>query len=104
MRSLEHTITLFLSTLIPVHQLDVVLPEEKHSLIVAHTIAQSGIIHMHRPFAEEVTVSFEKCTQAARACIAIIKHITEQDFGFLEPIIAVSLTTFTFDLFCPIIF
>lgn len=88
MRSLEHTITLFLSTLIPVHQLDVVLPEEKHSLIVAHTIAQSAIIHMHRPFAEEVTVSFEKCTQAARACIAIIKHITEQDFGFLEPIIA----------------
>jgi hypothetical protein len=87
MRSLEHAITLFLSTLIPIDQLDAVLPEERHSLIMAHTLAHAATIHLHRSFAMDDAMSFDKGSRASRACISIIKHISDRDFAFLEPII-----------------
>ncbi|KIM40057.1 hypothetical protein M413DRAFT_73484 [Hebeloma cylindrosporum] len=87
MRTLEHTITLFLSTLVPIDQLDAVLPEERHSLVTAYTLAHSATIHLHRRFALEDSASFDQSSRAARACIAVIKYISERDFAFLEPII-----------------
>lgn len=87
MRSLEHTITLFLSTLVPIDQLDAILPEERHSLIMAHTLAHSATIHLHRSFALDDAISFDKSSRASRACISVIKHISDRDFAFLEPII-----------------
>jgi len=87
MQTLEHTITLFLSTLIPIDQLDAVLPEERHSLIMAHTLAHSATIYLHRSFAMDDAMSFDKSSRASRACISVIKHISERDFAFLEPII-----------------
>ncbi|KAF8973313.1 hypothetical protein BDZ97DRAFT_1912864 [Flammula alnicola] len=87
MQSLEHTITLFLSTLIPINQLDTVLPEERHSLIMAHTLAHSATIHLHRSFALDDAMSFEKSSQASRDCISVIKQISDRDFAYLEPII-----------------
>jgi len=86
-QSLEHTITLFLSTLIPIAQLDAVLPDEKHGLIVTYSLAHTAMIHLHRTFALNDAVSFEKCSQASRACISVVKHISDGDFAFLEPII-----------------
>jgi hypothetical protein len=86
-QSLEHTITLFLSTLIPITQLDAVLPHEKHGLIVTYSLAHTAMIHLHRGFALGDAVSFEKCSQASRACISVVKHISDGDFAFLEPII-----------------
>jgi hypothetical protein len=85
-QSLEHTITLFLSTLIPITQLDAVLPDEKHGLIVTYSLAHAAMIHLHRAFALTDAVSFEKCSQASRACISVVKHISDGDFAFLEPI------------------
>lgn len=89
MRALEHTITLFLSTLVPINQLDAVLPEEKHSVITAYTLAHSATIHLHRGFALEDSMSFDHSSRASRACIAVIKYISERDFAFLDPIIGV---------------
>jgi hypothetical protein len=86
-QTLEHTITLFLSTLIPITQLDAVLPDEKHGLIIAYSLAHTAMIHLHRTFAMGDAVSFEKCSQASRACISVVKHISDGDFAFLEPII-----------------
>jgi len=86
-QSLEHTITLFLSTLIPITQLDAVLPDEKRGLIVTYSLAHTAMIHLHRTFALSDAVSFEKCSQASRACISVIKHTSDEDFAFLEPII-----------------
>jgi len=86
-QSLEHTITLFLSTLIPITQLDAVLPDEKHGLIVTYSLAHTAMIHLHRAFALSDAVSFEKCSQASQACISVVKHISDGDFAFLEPII-----------------
>jgi hypothetical protein len=87
MQSLEHTIALFLSTLIPINQLDTVLPEERHTLILTHTLAHCAMIYLHRPFALDNPISFEKSSQAARASVTVIAHLTERDYTFLEPII-----------------
>ncbi|KJA19959.1 hypothetical protein HYPSUDRAFT_143028 [Hypholoma sublateritium FD-334 SS-4] len=87
MRSLEHTIALFLSRLVPVNQLDSLLPEERHSIVMAHTLAHSATIHLHRSFALDDSMSFEKSSQAAQACITLIKQLSERDFAFLEPMI-----------------
>jgi hypothetical protein len=89
MRTLEHTITLFLSTLVPINQLDAVLPEERHSVVMAYTLAHSATIQLHRGFALEDSMSFDHSSRASRACIAVIKYISERDFAFLEPIIGV---------------
>lgn len=85
--ALEHTISRFLTTLIPVHQLDGTIPDEKHALIVIHTIAHAAMIHLHYRFAPEDPLSHEKCLRAASACVTVIKHISETDFDFLDPII-----------------
>jgi hypothetical protein len=45
------------------------------------------MIHLHRTFALNDAVSFEKCSQASRACVSVVKHISDGDFAFLEPII-----------------
>ncbi|KAF6761179.1 hypothetical protein DFP72DRAFT_1062206 [Ephemerocybe angulata] len=84
---LEHAVALFQSTLMPIDQLDKILSEEKHSSIVAHTIAQTAIIFLHRSFAAENPISAEKCAQASRLCVAMIKHIGEKEFSFLDPIV-----------------
>lgn len=92
-RTLEHIITLYLSTLIPIDQMDAVLPQERHSLIMAHTLANCAVIHLHRPVALNDPSSYAKCSQVSRVCVSIIRHIGERDFPFLEPIIAVSTTS-----------
>ncbi|EAU91627.1 hypothetical protein CC1G_09309 [Coprinopsis cinerea okayama7 len=84
--NLERIINLFLSTLVQPDQLDTVTPEEKFNSIVAHTIAHCAMIHLHRPFVSENPVSVEKCAQAARACIALIRYLNEREFVFLDPI------------------
>lgn len=100
MQSLEHTIALFLSTLIPINQLDTVLPEERHALILTHTLAHCATIYLHRPFALDNPISFEKSSQAARACVNIITHLAERDYTFLEPIIGVRYHLFFSRSFC----
>ncbi|KAF9531595.1 hypothetical protein CPB83DRAFT_848430 [Crepidotus variabilis] len=86
-RALEHVISLYLSTLIPIDQMDAVQPQERHSLIMAHTLANCATIHLHRPFSLENASSYEKCSQVSRICVSVIRQIAERDFSFLEPII-----------------
>jgi hypothetical protein len=86
-QTLEHSIALFLSTLIPPSQLDSVLPEDKHILIATHTLAHAAIIQLLRSFAQDDVNSFSKCLHAARSSVAIIKHTSDGDFAFLDPII-----------------
>ena len=87
---LEHSIAHFLSTLVNLEQLDAVSAEDKFSWLVTHTLAHTSMIQLHRSFASDDVVSFEKCAQAARSCIIIIKQLADQDFAFLDPIIGVS--------------
>ncbi len=99
-QALEHSIAHFLSTLVNLEQLDAVSAEDKFSLLVTHTLAHTSMIQLHRSFASDDVVSFEKCARAARSCIIIIKQLADQDFAFLDPIIGVSfvyLSKFFFD-------
>ncbi|KAF8840868.1 hypothetical protein BDN67DRAFT_996514 [Paxillus ammoniavirescens] len=83
----EHTITRFLSTLIPVHQLEASMPDDKHAYITIHTLAHAATIHLYYLFGHEDPVAHEKCLRAARCCVAIVKHIADSEYEFLDPII-----------------
>ncbi|KDQ55715.1 hypothetical protein JAAARDRAFT_691687 [Jaapia argillacea MUCL 33604] len=86
-QAVEQTILRFLSTLVPVHQLDGSIPDVKPTLLVAHTLAHAALIHLHYRFSQDDPTSLDKCLRAARACVAIIRHISENDYDFLDPII-----------------
>ncbi|ESK90577.1 hypothetical protein Moror_4260 [Moniliophthora roreri MCA 2997] len=93
MQALELTITRFLATLVPIHQLNARMPEEKQMLIVVHTLVQAALMHLYQRFAQDDAVAYEKCSQAAKACVAIIKYISDQDYDFLDPILGSCWTT-----------
>jgi hypothetical protein len=67
--------------------------EDKHTLIAAHTLAHTASIQLYRPFTQDGPITFDKCSRAARACVSVIEHISEQDFGLVDPIIGVRLFT-----------
>lgn len=48
------------------------------------------MIHLHRASAHDDSISFEKCSQAARLCVTVMKQIPDQDYPFLDPVLAVS--------------
>jgi hypothetical protein len=97
-QTLELTINRFLPTLIPIHQLNVTMPEEKYTLIVVHTLIQVSILHLYQRFAQDDPVTYEKCSAAAKACVAITKYISDQDYDYLDPIIGVSFSCSSFTL------
>ncbi|KAJ7162230.1 hypothetical protein C8R46DRAFT_346459 [Mycena filopes] len=92
-QSLELTITAFVSTLPPLHQLSTAHPEDKPILIGVYTLAHTAIIHLYQRFAPDDAVSYDKCARAARACGTVITHITDPDFAFLDPILGPCWTT-----------
>ncbi|KAF8873001.1 hypothetical protein BD779DRAFT_1395082, partial [Infundibulicybe gibba] len=79
---LEQTILLFASTLIPIHQLDTTVMENKYTLIVVHTLGHCAVINMYQRFSDD-SISFNKCTRGAKAVVGIIKHIADHDFDYL---------------------
>ena len=97
-QTLEHTIACFLSTLIPAHQLDATMPDDKHAYIAIHTLAHAAIVNLYYPFGPEDPVAYEKCLRAARCSVSITKHIAEADYEFLDPILGVG-----FSLLCAVI-
>jgi hypothetical protein len=86
-RLLEKMIAHFITTLIPLDQLDSLLTEDKHVLLAVHTLAHTASMLIYRPSASNNPVFFEKCSRSAKACVAIIKYIHDQDYDFLDPII-----------------
>ncbi|KAI0948956.1 hypothetical protein AcW1_008687 [Taiwanofungus camphoratus] len=88
-RVLEHSITRFTSTLLPLHQLGAAVPEDKFTLIVIHSLAHASMIRLHLPFMEGDSISREKCLRAARSSILVTKHIADIDFEFLDPLVGV---------------
>lgn len=89
-QTLELTINRFIPTIIPIHQLNATLPEEKHTLIVVHTLIQVAVLQLYQRFAQDDPVTYDKCSAAAKACATITKYISEQDYDYLDPIIGVS--------------
>lgn len=93
-QALEDTVMRFLTTLVPIHQLDAAVPEDKHTLLVVHTLAQASLIHLYYRSSQSDPAAHEKCLRAARSCVNIIKHLVDGDFDFLDPIIGVRFRPF----------
>ncbi|KAG6831577.1 hypothetical protein H0H87_004796 [Tephrocybe sp. NHM501043] len=87
MQALEVAIAQFISTLMPLDQLNALCLEDKHTLLVAHTLAHTASIQLYRPLAQDDPIVLDKCSRSARACVAIIKHISDRDYSYLDPII-----------------
>ncbi|KAM6502306.1 hypothetical protein JOM56_002283 [Amanita muscaria] len=85
---LEQTIAHFLSTLVNLEQLDTISAEDRFSLIVTHTLGHTAMIQLYRSTSSDDVSSFEKCVRAARACCTTINQLLDQDFAFLDPIVA----------------
>ncbi|KAI0058127.1 hypothetical protein BV25DRAFT_1912800 [Artomyces pyxidatus] len=83
--ALENTITRFSNSLLPVHQMNAVRASDKHCLVLVHTLAQAAIIRLHYSFGENDAARHEKCMHAARACLFILRHVSEADLEFLDP-------------------
>ncbi|KAL0067387.1 hypothetical protein AAF712_005616 [Marasmius tenuissimus] len=92
-QAFELTITQFLATLIPIHQLSATMGVEKQTLIIVHTLVQAALIHLYQRFAPRDALAYEKCSQAAKACVEIIGYLADQDYDFLDPIIGPCWTT-----------
>jgi hypothetical protein len=86
-QALETTIAQFITTLMPLDQLDAMSHEDKLTLVAAHTLAHTASIQLYRPFMQDDPIVFDKCSRSARACVSVIKYIGERDFNFLDPII-----------------
>ncbi|KAJ3927203.1 MAG: hypothetical protein NXY57DRAFT_904365 [Lentinula lateritia] len=99
---LELTINRFLPTILPIHQLNATILEEKHTLIVVHTLIQVSVLMLYQRFAQDDPVTYDKCSAAAKACVAITKFVSEQDYDYLDPIIGSCWTTVAEWLICEI--
>ncbi|KAH0588841.1 hypothetical protein H2248_004636 [Termitomyces sp. 'cryptogamus'] len=86
-QALERAIAQFITTLMPLDQLDAISVEDKHTLLVAHTLAHTASVQLYRPLAQDDPLVFDKCARSARACVAVIKHISDRDYKYLDPII-----------------
>ncbi|KAF7322228.1 Fungal-trans domain-containing protein [Mycena kentingensis (nom. inval.)] len=84
--SLEGTILAFIATLPPLLH-NTLSPDDKPVLLTTHTLAHTALLHLFTPFASDDRGSYDKCARAARSCNAIIAHISEPDFAFLDPVV-----------------
>lgn len=93
LQALELTITRFLTTLLPIHQLSAGLPDEdRRSNLMVYTLAYAALVQLHLRFAREGDLqSLDKCLRAAYGAVQLIKHFTASDFDFLDPVFGVSL-------------
>ncbi|KAI0047936.1 hypothetical protein FA95DRAFT_1572220 [Auriscalpium vulgare] len=87
MAALENTIARFSNSLLPVHQMHAVQPTDKHCLIIVHTLSQAAIIRLNYHLGETDPMHHDKCMQAARSCLFILRHVSEGDVDFLDPAI-----------------
>lgn len=92
-QSLEQTISRFLTTLLPPHQLGAALPDEdRRNHLMVHTVAHAALVQLHLRFAREGEVqSLEKCLRAARGASQLARLFTDEDYEFLDPAFGVSL-------------
>lgn len=86
-QALEQAITRFLSSQIPIHQLETAMPQDRQACITAYTLANAAMIHLSTLFGDRDPTAYEKCLRAARCCVSVIKYITEADYEFLDPVL-----------------
>jgi hypothetical protein len=69
------------------------MSDEKYTLYLIHSLAQTSMIRLHQPFLADDLRSKEQCVRAARSISHIVKHISGTDMELLDPLIGVSIST-----------
>ena len=85
----EHTITRFTTTLLPLHQLQATMLDDKYSWYTIHSLAHTAMIRLHQPFIQDDQHSRDMSIRAARAVTVVTKHIADADYDYLDPVIGV---------------
>jgi len=85
--SVEDSINHFIGSIIPVHQMGAIHANDRHNLVVVHTLVQAALIRLYYPRGEVDRLWNEKCLHAARGMLLVIGQVTEMDIEFLDPIV-----------------
>lgn len=88
--SVEDSINHFIGSIIPVHQMGAIHANDRHNLVVVHTLVQAALIRLYYLRGEVDRLWNEKCLHAARGMLLVIGQVTEMDIEFLDPIVGVS--------------
>ncbi|KAH9955655.1 hypothetical protein BC827DRAFT_1158133 [Russula dissimulans] len=89
--AVEESISPFIASVIPVHQMGAVHVTDKHNLIVTvvHTLTQAALIRLYYLRGEVDQLRSEKCLLAARGILLLIGQVSDMDIAFLDPIVGV---------------
>lgn len=92
-QALELTISRFVATLLPAHQLTAGLPDEdRRGHLAVHTLAHAALVQLHMRFARQGDLqSVEKCVRAAHSAAQLSRLLTENDYEYIDPVFGVSL-------------
>ncbi|KIK24767.1 hypothetical protein PISMIDRAFT_373909 [Pisolithus microcarpus 441] len=85
--ALEQAISRYLSSQIPIHQLDSAMPEDRQACITAYTLANVAMVNLNYSLGDADPAAYEKCLRAARCCVSLVEYIAETDYEFLDPIL-----------------
>ena len=66
------------------------MPDDKYTLYMIHSLAHTALIRLHQPFIADDQMSREKSVRAARSVALVTKHLVDNDFEYLDPLIGVS--------------
>ena len=88
--AVEDSINRFIASIIPVHQMGAIPANDRHNLIVVHTLAQAALIRLYYLRGEVDQLCNEKCLHAARGVLLVIAQVSDVDIEFLDPIVGVS--------------
>jgi hypothetical protein len=86
-QAFESVINQFTPTLVPLYQVNGLSVEEKSTLITAHTLVQAAIIQLYRRFSRDDMMSYDKCVNAAKGIVSVMKHVSDTDYPYLDPIV-----------------
>ncbi|KAH9988472.1 hypothetical protein BJV74DRAFT_839546 [Russula compacta] len=85
--AVEDSINRFIASVIPVHQMGAIPANDRHNLIVVHTLAQAALIRLYYLRGELDQLCNEKCLHAARGMLLVIARVSDLDIEFLDPIV-----------------
>lgn len=86
-QALEAIIQQFKPTLLPMFQVNGLPVEEKTVLVATHVLLQAAIIQLYQRLSRDDPMCYDRCLSASREIVGVLKHISDTDYDYLDPII-----------------
>lgn len=88
-QALEAIIQQFKPTLLPLFQVNGLPVEEKTVLVASHVLVQAAVIQLYQRLSRDDPICYDRCLGASREIVSILKHVSDTDYDYLDPIIGV---------------